>query len=371
MTMPRTSTALAALALASACACAGGQAFADDAKALAEKARSEPPMMVYAVTGKIVDTAAAFSKAYGLQVTGKKVNEAGQVELLIRENRAGSPLASVSLAADTATVVAELIPRGIVTSFVPAEAVASLPAYARNPLVFVNDPHVWSYNAAVHKTCPVKNVWELTDPKWSKLVALMDPLDKPAYADWFNQLETHHDAAMADAYKAQFGKPFDTSKGSATAAWVKALAANSPLVADSTAVAAAVGAPDQKQPFFGLVPVAKYRDNVDKKFALAICTDVAPFAGWLYPSVAVVAAGTKSPNTAKLFVQYLLTQDGLAPQLVDGKVPTHAGISLPEDEPSGIGRQLDRMMVWNLASSESDLTKRQDWQDLWRMNLRR
>ncbi len=33
-------------------------------------------MMVYAVTGKIVDTAAAFSKAYGLQVTGKKVNEA-------------------------------------------------------------------------------------------------------------------------------------------------------------------------------------------------------------------------------------------------------------------------------------------------------
>ena len=36
MTMPRTSTALAALALASACACAGGQAFADDAKALAD-----------------------------------------------------------------------------------------------------------------------------------------------------------------------------------------------------------------------------------------------------------------------------------------------------------------------------------------------
>ncbi len=79
---------------------------------------------------------------------------------------------------------------------------------------------------------------------------------------------------MAAAYKAHFGKPLDTTMGSATAAWVKALAANSPLVADSTAVAAAVGAPDQMQPFVGLVPVAKYRDNIDKKFVLAICTDV-------------------------------------------------------------------------------------------------
>ena len=30
-----------------------------------------------------------------------------------------------------------------------------------------------------------------------RLVAIMDPLDKAPYADWFNQLETRHDAAMA------------------------------------------------------------------------------------------------------------------------------------------------------------------------------
>lgn len=348
-----------------------GQASAQDPKALLEKARGEPPMTVYAVTGKIVDTAAAFSKSTGLQVSGKKVSEAGQIELLIRENRAGMALGSVALAADTATLVAELLPKGIVTSYVPPDVVEALPKGARDPLVFVTDPHVWSYNAAVHKTCPVKNVWELTDPKWSRLVTMLDPLDKPAYADWFNQLEAHHDAAMAAAYQTHFGKPFDRSKGSATAAWVKALAANSPLVADSTAVAAAVGAPDQKQPFFGMVPVAKFRDNIDKKFALAICTDIAPFAGWLYPSVAVIASGTKSPNTARLFIDYLLTTEGLAPQLIDGKVPTHPKITLPADEPSGIGRQLDRMMAWTLASSDSDLGKRQDWQDLWRMNLRR
>jgi iron(III) transport system substrate-binding protein len=360
---------LAGLALATGFV--AGQAAADEMKALLERAKTEPPMTVYATTGKIVDQAAAFNKAFGLQIVGKKVSEATQIELLIREHRAGSALGSVSLAADTATVVAELLPKGIAMSYTPADAVQHLPAYARDPLIYVSDPHAWSYNSAVHKSCPVTNVWELTEAKWAKLVAVMDPLDKPAYTDWFNQLETHHDAAMAEAYKAHFGKPFDKSKGSATATWVKALAANSPLVADSNSVAAAAGAPDQKQPFIGLVPVAKFRDNVDKKFALALCTEMKPFAGWLYPSVAVIAKNTKSPNTAKLFINYLLTTEGLGPQLVDGKVPTHAKLSLPADEPSGLAQHLDKMQVWALNSSDGDLNKRQDWQDLWRMSLRR
>lgn len=369
-TRPAVAGRKAAAILAFAVAGAAPAAAWQD-KSLLEAAKAEPPITVYAVTGKVVDTAKAFSQATGLAATGKKVNEAGQVELLIREHRAGVALGSVSLAADTATVVAELIPKGIVASYLPDDVAGRLPKAARDPLVFVNDPHAWSYNAAVHQTCPVKNVWELTEPRWSRLVAMMDPLDKPAYADWFNQLETHHDAAMAAAYRAHTGKPIDPKQGSATAQWVVALAKNSPLVADSTAVAAAVGAPDQKQPFFGMVPVAKYRDNIDKKFRLAICTDIAPFAGWLYPSVAVVAKGTKSPNAARLFVAYLLTQEGLAPQLVDGKVPTHPAIALPADEPSGIAGRLDRMMAWDLASSASDLDRRQDWQDLWRTNLAR
>jgi iron(III) transport system substrate-binding protein len=369
--MTTSTTAAPGAGLTVALLLAATAAEAEDLAALAARAKTEPPMTVYAVTGKIVDTAKAFNARYGLSVTGKKVNEAGQVELLIREHRAGTALASVSLAADTATVAAELLPQKIVTSYVPDDVAAALPKAARDPLVYVTDPHVWSFNGAASATCPVKNVWELTEPKWSHLVTLMDPLEKPAYADWFNQLETHHDAAMAAAYQAHFGKPFDTSRGSATAAWVKAFAANGPLVADSTGVAAAVGAPGQKQPFFGMVPVAKYRDNVDKAFSLTICGDIQPFAGWLYPSMAVVAAGTKSPNTAKLFLNYLLTAEGLAPQLVDGKVPTHPAIALPADEPSGIGRQADRMMRWDLASSDSDLMRRQDWQDLWRVSLKR
>ena len=358
-----------ALALAMTGTAAHGQSGELDA--LIEGARSEPPTTVYAVTGKIVDTAEAFSAKYGLSVTGKKVNEAGQIDLLIREHQAGNVAGSVSLAADASVIIADLLGKGVVESWAPEDIVNELPESARNPLVVVTDPHVWAYNAQAYETCPIDNVWQLTDPEWSRRVAVMDPLDKPAYADWFNQLAVHHDAAMAAAYEAHFGKPFDTAQGSATEAWVKAFAANAPLVGDSDVVTGAVGVPDQEQPFFGMMSTAKFRDNASKGYKLAICTDMAPFSGWLYPGVGVIASGTPSPNTARLFIHYLLTEEGIGPQRIDGKVPSDPRIGLPADEASGVSAVMDQLMVWDTASAVSDIDARQDWQDIWRTNLAR
>lgn len=355
------------LAMPLVLAAGGAPAQELDLDALVAAARTEPPTTVYAVTGKIVDTAEAFNAKYGLQVTGKKVNEAGQVDLLIREHQAGSVTGSVSLASDVAAIVADLMSQGIVESWVPEDIAPHLAEGARDPLVVVSDPHVWAYNAEVHDSCPVTNVWQLVDPEWNRRVSLMDPLEKPAYADWFNQLAEGHDAEMAAAYAAHYGKPFEGE--SATAAWVKAFAANGPLVADSSGVAEAIGAPGQAQPFFGMLSAAKFRDNADKGYKLALCSGVEPFSGWLYPGLGVIAKGTPSPNTARLFIHYLLTAEGIAPQTVDGKLPSDPRIGLPADEASGIAAHLDELMVWNTAASVSDIDRRQDWQDLWQTSL--
>tara|TARA_R110002124_G_scaffold63350_8_gene172960 strand:+ start:4829 stop:5950 length:1122 start_codon:yes stop_codon:yes gene_type:complete len=338
---------------------------------LVEAAKSEPATTVYAVTGKIVDTAEAFSAKYGLQVTGKKVNEAGQVDLLIREHQAGNVAGSVSLASDASVIIADLLGQGVVESWVPEDIVGELPESARNPLVVVSDPHVWAYNSAAYEACPISNIWQLTDAEWSRRVALMDPLDKPAYADWFNQLALHHDDAVAAAYEAYYGKPFDTTTGSATQAWVKAFAANSPLIGDSDVVTQAIGVAEQEQPFFGMLSTAKFRDNASKGFKLKICAGMQPFSGWLYPGLGVIATGTSSPNTAKLFIHYLLTEEGIDPQRIDGKVPSDPRIGLPADEASGVSAVMDQLMVWDTSSAVADIDARQDWQDTWRMSLTR
>ncbi len=48
----------------------------------------------------------------------------------------------------------------------------------------------------------------------------------------------------------------------------------------------------------------------------------------------------ESPNTAKLFVHYILTEEGFKPQMKDGKLPTNIDVKMPADEPSGLLRSL-------------------------------
>lgn len=352
-----------------------GGAMAQDAAfnldALIAAAKAEPPMTVYAVTGKIVETAQAFTALYGVQAEGKKVNEAGQIELMIRENQADNIIGDLAVAGDVASIMAQLIPEGIAESWLPPDLAANIPEGQQNPLVVVSDPHVWAYSTEAYDTCPVKNVWELTEPKWKGKVAMLDPLVKPLYADWFNQLAMHHDAEMAAAYQAYFGKPLETDQPSATAAWVTAYAANAPLLGDSSTVAEAIGAVGQKDPFFGMTSTAKFRDNQTGKLSLGICADMVPFSGWLYPGLAMIATRTDSPNAARLFTHYLLTEEGIAPQSVDGKVSSNSAVPANPDEASGVAAHMDQLMVYELPTAADDFDRRQDWQDLWRTHYKR
>src|SRR5690606_4031743 len=111
-----------------------------DLDALVEAARAEAPITVYAVTGKIVDTAEAFTAKYGVQAEGRKVNEADQIELLIRESQAGNVVGDVSVAADVAAIAAQLVPYDIVESWVPDDIAPNIAPEWLDPLVLVNDP---------------------------------------------------------------------------------------------------------------------------------------------------------------------------------------------------------------------------------------
>lgn len=365
--------AVSALGLIASVAVGGAALAADDFNldALVEAAKKEPPITVYAVTGKIVDTAQAFTAKYGVKANGKKVNEATQVELMIREHQAGNVVGDVSVATDVASAMGELLPQGIVTNWSPPDLATSIPEKLRDPLVVVSDPHVWTYNTEKYDKCPVNNIWQLTEPQWKGKLAMLDLFDKPLYADWFNQIETHHDAEVAKAYEALYGKPLDTSNQTATAAWVKAFAENAPLLSDSSTVAEAAGAPGQADPFFVITSTAKYRDNQSKGLKLGLCTGVTPFTGFLYPGFGLIAGQTKSPNAAKLFVRYLMTEEGIAPQTADGKISGNSGIGLPADEPSGIARHLGELMAFDATTAAEDLDKRESWQDFWRVNYKK
>ncbi|WP_406600831.1 ABC transporter substrate-binding protein [Microvirga rosea] len=350
----------------------GATAQEADVEALLAAAKQEKPINVYDSTGKIVEIANAFSKKYGLKATGMKVSANSQLEMIIREGRANNVQGDVVLITDAPAAFAQLVPQGFVESWVPPSMTTKIPAQFQKPLAISTNANVWAYNTEVYKNCPIKNMWELTDPKWKGKVAFVDPLTKGSYTDWFNQMAKHADDKVAAAYKEHFGKELKTSEASATAAWLKAFASNGPLVTDGDdPISEAVGAPGQKAPFFGLMSSAKFRDNLDKGYKLGLCTEIKPWVGWTYVKLGLIAQKTKSPNTAKLFIHYLLTPEGIGPQMEDGKIPTNADIKLPKDEPSGIANVTDRLFQYDASSGLSDWDTRQDWQDFWRINYKK
>ena len=367
----RQSVALGALALALT-APGLGQAETPEIEALITAARAEPPLSVYDSTGKITEMADAFAAKYGLQATGTKVKAEAQIEMMLREAQAGNVQGDVSIISDAPSVIGQLLPVGAAVSYLPPDLAPKIPEDFQNPLVVVTTANVWAYNAELASECPVSNIWQLTEPEWNGKVAMQDPLGKSIYTDWFSQMEATADDKVVAAYAAQYGKPLETDQGSATKAWVKAMAQNAPVLGSSDSAAAeAVGAPGQSVAFMGMMSSAKFRENTAKGYKLGLCADIQPFAGFSSAGVGVIAAGTDSPNAARLFIHYVLTAEGIAPQAEDGKISSNSDVALPADEPSGVGKVLDRMLPYRISNALADWDSRQDWQDFWRLNYRK
>ncbi|EYR81480.1 ABC transporter substrate-binding protein [Shinella sp. 838] len=340
-------------------------------EALIEAAKKEEPITVVDATGKIVSMAENFSAKYGLKATGVKMSGQDQEQIIAREAAAGNVRTDVFNMSNLPSVTSQILPQGFGISWLAPDLKDKIPAAYQSPAITSNNPWVFAYNTDVNgETCPVDNLWALTTEEWKGRVAIPDPLLRNETMFWFNQLATHEDAAMREAYKAQFGEELTTDEASATAEWVKRLARNQPKVTRSdTDVGPIVGAKEEKPPI-GFLSVAIFRDAKKDGYGMGICKEMKPWIGQLTPRVAVIAAGTKSPNTAKLFARFMMTEEGMAPQLGDGKISTNTDAKMPESEVSGIASHVDKLYVNHSETSQDDFAKLQDWQDFWLQHSR-
>lgn len=364
-------TAFAALASAATVAApAAAQDF--DLEAMIEAARAEPPLVIYDNTSRVVEMGETFADEYGLEAEGVKISTEQQVELVLREAAAGAVQGDVVALADVPSGMLEVLPAGALITWLPPDLADVIPAEFQDPLVLNYDAKVFVFNTDADGSCPIDNIWDLTEPEMAGRVALQDPLNTPGLIDFFNQLELQADDAVAAAYEAHFGEPLETGEDSATAAFVAALAANRPLLTESDqAVSDAVGAPDQADGLVGIVATAKFRDNEGLGYKLGLCDAIDPVAGFAQPKLILISPETDSPNAARLYVRYVMTPEGLMPQTIDGKMPVNTTAELPADEPSGVDAIRDDLLFFDAATAGADLDSRQDWQDVWRLNYAR
>ena len=336
-----------------------------DLDKLIAAARTEPGITVYDQTGKVVDTAKAFAAKYGLEATGVKV-ELGAIDKVLRENESGNVIGDVVINEDLPTYAVELLDQDVLVNWVPGDLKGSIKPEDQYPLTVHYGPMGWAYNNQTYSTCPVSNIWQLTDEEFDGRVAIADPLSNPKYPYWFNSMALNDDAALRSSYKELYGTDLTTDQPDAAHEWVKRFAENNPkLTQTDEEVSEAVGAPGQKEPSFGPMSMAKFRNVAQKGYHLALCDGMKPWALQSFPSAIAYAAKTKSPNAAKLYIHYMLTEEGFALQLADGKPSTNSQVPAPGD-PSDVRDLLDQMAPFRSADLVSDYRNKSAWDDFWR-----
>ncbi|NDL58708.1 ABC transporter substrate-binding protein [Phytoactinopolyspora mesophila] len=336
-------------------------------------AQEEGELTVYDGTGKIEQMAAEFQEKYGITTAGIKVDSAEMAEKMTREAQAGNVTADVAALSDVPAVSEQLVPQGIVENWVPPDLAGLIPETMHDPLIVITDPSLYAYNTEKHDTCPVSNVWALTDEELlgDGGFVMQDPLGKPDYADWWNQLSVHGDDLMRQAYEDLYGEPLETSEQSATHEWIKRLAESGPLLTKSSEEASeAVGAQGQSNPPMGLMSSAKFRNNDDKGYVLGVCDEIEPWVGFAKPKAIVMASGTSNPNAAKLFIHYAMTAEGIKPQVDDGKLSANSEVPPSDEDPSNAAELTDRIFFFDNATAAEDWANRQNMHDFWRVNRR-
>lgn len=343
-----------------------------DEAALLAAAKSEPPLNVLNNSGIVTTLAKDFEKKYGLKVNGTKADSAAQVQQVTREVQSGNVQLGVLSIEDGALVQGQLIPQKIVVNYVPPDMKATIQTEWQNPLVQLWDAKVLGYNPDSYSSCPITNLWELTDPKWKGKNSIRDPLGTPEEITWFSWLVSDEFAPkLAAAYQQKYGSPLQTTEKNAGYEFIKRWAANKPITGKSDDdTAAAVGAPGQKDAPVGVMALGKYGEAPSKGNKLAVCKNVTPFIGYAYPRYAVTVNNTPSPNAAKLYVHFLMTMDGAGPSIND-----HGGFSANSATAAGqnelVGTRADwqkSLILLNPTGNDRAWQMRQALTDFWRLN---
>ncbi|WP_327085392.1 ABC transporter substrate-binding protein [Nonomuraea sp. NBC_01738] len=342
-----------------------------DLNALVEAAKKEGSLLVYDSSGDIEEVAKAFTAKYGIAMEGVKSDTPQTAEKMTREHAADNVTIDAAMYEDGGVLMGQLIPQGIVQTWVPADLQDQILPEDRNPLRALSKATVFAYNTKTSPGgCPVKNIWDLTEREWSGKLVMQDPLGKPTVLSFFTQLDSHGTQALEQAYQAKYGEALKTEEKSAAYEWVKRLAANKPVLTGSDEdISGAVGAPGATDKKIGFMSISKFRNNEDKGYTQAACEGMTPFAGYSYPKYVGIAAKSKHPNAAKLYAHFIMTEEGVKHEIGEGGVSGNSTVK-PLVDPPGLKDWKGQLFHTDPQGLVGDLQNRQIVSDFWRVNHR-
>ncbi|MEG1389804.1 MAG: ABC transporter substrate-binding protein [Angelakisella sp.] len=302
---------------------------------LVAAAQKEGKVVVYSATSRAENAGKAFEAKYGIKVEVTNLKDFELIEKLAKEGQTGAIGADMAICQDDSRVFGELMKPGYLVNYVPPTMKDVIPAEYQEPMVFAFISKVFCFNNEKGDASPATNVWAFADPDWKGRFQFKDPFKEGVNSNFLTMVTSPEVSKQLEAaYEKHYGKKIELTTENAGYEWIKRIYANGLVQGTSdTTMAENIGIKGQPKINAGLFSYSKTRYDESKNLALKAMDDLQPFAGFYYPLFSLITKDAKNPNAAKLFIEYILTEEGFAPWGKDkGTYSTNPNIAPAKDD---------------------------------------
>lgn len=283
-----------------------------DWAAIEAAAIKEGSVLVYANTSKVGKAADAFMEKYpGIKMEGFDLGGDDVLSKVVGEQQAGAFTGDVWFSSGGAELIGNVMPHQYVWRFVPSDLTATIAPELTEPLLVSRfGTRVLAYNSELNKSCPVTNLWELTDAKWAGKVFIEDPLNDESTLSILLTIASKADDMKA-AYVELYGSEpvLDADTPDAGWLWLKRFAQNGPIPEPGgDEVDSAFATPGMKDSYMAFTSYSNYPDVQDGNLAFEPCWGAKPVMGVQNQSYVGVLNQAPHPNAAKLFIHFVMTE---------------------------------------------------------------
>ena len=333
-------------------------------------ALQEDPLVIYSVTSRLFEVKDSFERAYpGLTVEMRDIRSSDLLDLLRVEEAAGGLNCDLVVCSDgDGALTAEMISKGLLHKYVPWDIADKLSLQnSPDQLIFLHEIHQVFYNSAPESSSALTNWWELTEPRYYGRVYIATPLRSATTAGTFITI-VQQGELLAQAYEERYGRPLAVPEGSSPGlVFFEKLFANGLVICNSSdEVIQAVGRPGQTQPAAGIAISSKVRLRT-LGYEIIPAFGLSPYDGVHMPCSIMVAHGSESVSSAKLFIRWLLGEadgsgEGLVPYLTEGAWSCRGDVSSADPRALEELSLLPFDMDYLQANRESFLARWVAWQ---------
>jgi iron(III) transport system substrate-binding protein len=302
-----------------------------DWAAIEAAAKQEGSVIVYANSSKIAKAAEMWAEVYpDIKLEGYDLGGDDVLSKTIGEQQSGLFVGDVWFSSGGADIFGTVLPNEYAWRFVPSGL--NVPEELTQPLLVSRfGTTILAYNSELNETCPVTNLWELTQPEWKGKVIIEDPLND---ASTLSKLMTYvyHADEMKAAYVELNGSDpvLDADTPDAGWLWLKRFAQNNPVPQPGgDEVDSAFATPGMTENYLAFTSYSNYPDVQDGNLAFEPCWGTKPVTGVQNQSYLAILNQATHPNAAKLFIRFVM-EDGKDPWAKFGTYFALSDYEVPE-----------------------------------------